>query len=241
MNKVHEDIQAVSPIVDPFKIDDDDREDIYVLYHRLSLKYHNKPTNVPLYACKDRHQIADVKSAYYANARYDTKDDARKLLKSCINSCIMPSIFILCKNLPKDISKQYRDGTILVDNILDLYKDKEIGVRLRFILGAPPSTMELDILPNEDLRHPQLSIQPFWEPKVKKFAYNGVYSCNISMEDFPDYQDLPTWLIKVRKHLIKQIEEVFNSWGKEFPLIPDDSQGNLQTLRMFSPPGSWKD
>ena len=96
--------------------------------------------------------------------------------------------------------------------------------------------MELDVLPNEDLRHAQLSIQPFWEPKVKKFAYNGVYSCNINMDDFPDYQDLPTWLIKIRKHLIKQIEEVFASWNKELPLIPDDSQGNLQTLRVFPVP-----
>lgn len=236
MNKVNEELHAVSPILDPFKIDDDDRENIYVLYHRLYLKGQNVPTNVPLYACKDKHQIAEVKSAYYANARYGTKDATKKLLKSCINSHIMPSVFILRKNLPKDISKQYRDGTILVNNILDLYKDREIGVRLRFTLGAPPSTMELDVLPNEDLRHAQLSIQPFWEPKVKKFAYNGVYSCNISMEDFPDYQDLPTWLIKIRKHLIKQIEEVFASWNKELPLIPDDSQGNLQTLRVFPVP-----
>lgn len=241
MNNVHEEIQAVPQILDPFKIDDDDREDIYVLYHRLRLKGHDKPINVPLYACKDKYQINDVKSAYYANARYDTKDDARKLLKSCINSYLMPSIFILCKNLPKDISKQYRDGRILVDNILDLHKDKEVGVRLRFTLGAPPSTMELDILLNENLKHPQMSIQPFWEPKINGYAYNGVYSCNIKMEDFPDYQDLPTWLIKVRKYLIKQIEAVFASWGKEFPLIPDDSQGNAQTLRTFALPSKWGD
>ncbi len=235
INKVHEEIQAVSPVLDPFKINDD-RENIYVLYHRLYLKGQNRPTNVPLYACKDKQQIAEVKSAYYANARYGTVDDARKLLKSCINSYIMPSVFIVRKDLPTDISKEYRDGKILVDNILDLYKDKEIGVRLRFTLGAPPSSMELDVLPTEDLKHPQLSIQPYWEPKVKKFVYNGVYSGNISMKDFPDYQDLPIWLLKIRKHLIKQVEEIFDSWGKEFPLTPDDSQGNLQTLRVFPLP-----
>lgn len=241
LNKIHEEILAVPQIVDPFKIDDDNREDIYVLYHRLYLKGQSKPLNVPLYACKDKHQINNVKSAYYVNARYNTKDAAIKLLKSCINSYIMPSIFILCKSLPKDISKQYRDGTILVNNILDLHTDKEIGVRLRFTLGAPPSTMELDVLLNEDIKHPQLSIQPFWEPKINGYAYNGVYSCNIKMEDFPDYQDLPTWLIKVRKYLIKQIEEVFASWGKEFPLVPDDSKGNARTFPTFALPSKWGD
>lgn len=240
-NKVHEEIQAVPQIVDPFKIDDEDREDIYVLYHRLYVKGRNKPINVPLYACKDKRQISDVKSAYYVNARYNTKDAAAKLLKSCINSYIMPSVFILCKSLPKDISKQYRDGTILVNNILDLHTDNEIGVRLSFTLGAPLSDMKLAILLNENLEHPKLSIQPLWEPKVNKVVYSGVYSCNIKMEDFPEYQDLPTWLIKIRKHLIKQVEEVFTSWKKEFPLIPDDSQGNVQTLPTFPLPSKWGD
>ena len=241
MNKINEELHAVSPILDPFKIDDDDRENIYVLYHRLYLKGQNVPTNVPLYACKDKHQIAEVKSAYYVNARYNTKDAAAKLLKSCINSYIIPSVFILCKNLPKDISKQYRDGAILVHNILDLHTDKEIGVRLSFTLGAPPSDMKLAILLNENIKHPQLSIQPLWEPKVNTVTYSGVYSCNIKMEDFPDYQDLPTWLIKIRKHLIKQIEGVFVSWKKEFPLIPDDSQGNARTLPTFALPSKWGD